>query len=106
MQKTNPNTHSPALVPIGITIGLAIFALILALAGYGFRLLLGHDVWVVMRHASVIVSFFMIVVPALFVGGAKLMNKFQKTNIQTRNAITLGLLMSCVAILTIMGRYS
>ncbi len=98
--------QAPSLVPIGLTIGLGVFALILALAGYGFRLLAGHEVGVVLRHASVVVSFFMIVVPALFVGGAKLLNAFGGANIQTRNAITLGLLISCVAILTIMGRYS
>lgn len=101
----SPNAR-PSLVPIGLTIGLGVFALILALAGYGFRLLAGHDVGAVVRHASVVVSFFMIVVPSLFVGGAKLSNKFQGTNIQTRNALTLGFLISCVAILTIMGRYS
>ena len=99
-----PNKTS--LVPLGLTVGLGVFALILALAGYGFRLLAGHEVGQVVRHALVVVSFFMVVVPALFVGGAKLLNKYQGANIQTRNAITLGLLTSCVAILTIMGRYS
>lgn len=102
----NHAQQTPSLIPIGITIGLAIFALILALAGYAFRLIAGHDTSEVLRHAAVVVSFFMIVVPALFVGGAKLLNRFNHTNIQTRNAITLGLLMSCVALLTIMGRYS
>lgn len=100
------NNNSVILVPIGITIGLGIFALILALAGYGFRLLAGDDVKVVACHASVVVSFFVIIVPACFVVGAKLFNKLKRTNIQPRNAITLGLLISCVAILTIMGRYS
>lgn len=105
--KTNQTlTPPPSLVPIGLTIGLGVFALVLALAGYGFRLLAGHDVGLVVRHATVVVSFFMIVVPAFFVGGAKFLNHFQGTNIQTRNAITLGFLTSCVAILTIMGRYS
>lgn len=100
------NHKSTDLVPIGVTIGLGVFALVLALAGYGFRLLAGHDVGAVIRHASVVVSFFVIVIPALFVGGAKLLNRFHGTNIQTRNAITLGYLTSVVAILTIMGRYS
>lgn len=103
---TSETTPSPSLVPLGLTIGLGVFALLLAVAGYGFRLLAGDEVGVVLRHACVVVSFFMIVVPALFVGGAKLLNAFGGANIQTRNAITLGLLMSCVAILTIMGRYS
>lgn len=100
------NHKSTNLVPIGVTIGLGVFALVLALAGYGFRLLAGHEMGAVIRHASVVVSFFMIVIPALFVSGAKLLNRFHGTNIQTRNAITLGYLTSVVAILTIMGRYS
>lgn len=103
---TSPTTKTPSLVPLGLTIGLAVFALILACAGYGFRLLIGHEIGVVLRHAMVVVSFFMIVVPSAFVGGAKLMNKFNHTNIQYRNALTLGFLVSCVALLTIMGRYS
>lgn len=104
---TSPATPKPpSLVPLGLTIGLAVFALILACAGYGFRLMMGDDVGTVLRHALVVVSFFMVVVPSAFALGAKLMNKFSHTNIQTRNAITLGFLMSCIAILTIMGRYS
>ena len=37
------NHKSTNLVPIGVTIGLGVFALVLALAGYGFRLLAGHE---------------------------------------------------------------
>ena len=44
-----------SLVPKGITIGMAIFALVLSLAGYGFRLMVGDDVGTVLRHAAVIV---------------------------------------------------
>ncbi|UNU73154.1 hypothetical protein LU293_08775 [Moraxella nasovis] len=100
------NQANTKLVPLGITVGLAIFAFALAVAGYGFRLLAGDELGAVIRHALVVVSFFMIVIPALFVGGAKLLNKFSGTQIQTRNAVTLGYLMACVMILTIMGRYS
>ena len=100
------DTTKPSLVPMGLTIGLGLFALILALAGYGFRLLAGDELSAVLRHALVVVSFFIIVVPALFVLGAKFLKRLKGTTIQSRNAITLGLLMSCVALLTIMGRYS
>lgn len=102
----NAQKAPPSLIPLGVTIGLGVFALLLALAGYGFRLLAGDEVGKVVRHAMVVVSFFMIVVPSSFVGGSKLMNKYKGTTIQTRNALTLGLLTSCVALLTIMGRYS
>lgn len=98
--------NQPSLVPLGITIGLGVFALILSLAGYGFRLLAGHDAMMVLRHAMIVVPFFMIVIPSIMVGGAWLMNKYTATTIHTRNAWTLGWLLSCVALLTIMGRYS
>lgn len=101
------NHHPPpSLVPKGITIGLGVFAFLLAIAGYGFRLLAGDEPMAVLRHGLVVVSFFMIVVPSLFVGGAWLLNHLTGSKVQTRNAWTLGWLMSCVALLTIMGRYS
>lgn len=102
----NKDSTKKSVVPIGLTVGLMIFALLLSLAGYGFRLLAGDDLGVVVRHAVVVVSFFLIVVPSGFVAGAKLLNHFKQADIQTRNAWTLGLLTSCVAILSIMGRYS
>ena len=102
----NTPKKPPSLVPKGITIGLGIFTFVLAIAGYGFRLLAGHEPSAVIRHAMVVVSFFMIVFPAVVTFGAWLMNKYSNANIQTRNAWTLGWLLSCVAILTIMGQYS
>lgn len=99
------NTN-PSLIPKTITAGLGVFAFLLAIAGYVFRLLAGDEPMLVVRHALVVVSFFMLVVPSMFVGGAWLLNTVNNANIQTRNAWTLGWLMSCVALLTIMGRYS
>ena len=105
--QTTPIQGTPKnLVPLGVTIGLTIFALLLTLMGYGFRLLVGDSVADVVRHAAVVLSFFLIVFPALITAGSKLMNKFTGTRIQTRNAWTLGLLLSCVMILTMMGQYS
>lgn len=100
------NSTPPSVVPKALTIGLGVFAFVLAAAGYGFRLLAGDELNSVLRHALVVVSFFMIVVPSGFVAGAKLFNHFKGTNIHMQNAWTLGWLISCVAILTIMGRYS
>lgn len=102
----NTPKQSPSLIPKGVTIGLGIFTFMLAIAGYGFRLLAGDELSVVIRHAMVVVSFFMIVFPAIITAGAWAMNKWSDANIQTRNAWTLGWLLSCVAILTIMGQYS
>lgn len=100
------NNSTPSLIPKAVTIGLGVFAFLLAIAGYSFRLLVGDEPMTVLRHALVVVSFFMLVVPSIFVGGAWLLNKFTGSTIQTRNAWTLGWLISCVALLTIMGRYS
>lgn len=55
-----------SLVPKGITIGLAIFALVLSLAGYGFRLMIGDDVGVVLRHAAVVIPTFVLGIPLFF----------------------------------------
>lgn len=37
------DVQSPSLVPKGLTIGLAIFAVLLGLAGFGFRLMFGDS---------------------------------------------------------------
>ena len=102
----NTPKNTPNLIPKGVTIGLGLFAFILTMSGYVFRLLAGDELSVVLRHALVVVSFFMVVFPAGVTLGAWAMNKWANANIQTRNAWTLGWLLSCVAILTIMGQYS
>ncbi|MGP5541233.1 hypothetical protein ACTXMH_01545 [Psychrobacter celer] len=103
------NSHAPrqrSLVPKGITIGLAVFALVLSLAGYGFRLMLGEDVETVLRHAAVIVPAFVLGIPLFFWLGSRLLNKVKGMHIETRNALTLGWLTACVAMLWLMGTYS
>ena len=104
LQSTNPK--SPSLVPKGITIGMAAFALVLSLAGYGFRLLVGDDVGEVLRHAAVIVPAFMIGVPLFFWVGSRILNKFKGLHIASWNAISLGYLTSCISMLWLMGTYS
>lgn len=95
-----------SLVPKGISIGLAIFTLILVLAGYGFRLALGEDWRDVLPQALILVPLFVVGVPALFWLGALIMNKLSGANIQRRNAFTLGWLIASVTILWLMGTYS
>lgn len=95
-----------SLVPKGITIGLAAFSVILSLAGYGFRLMVGEEVAVVMRHAAVVVPTFVLGIPLLFWLGSRLFNKLQGTHIETRNALSLGWLTACVSMLWLMGTYS
>ncbi|WP_201527731.1 MULTISPECIES: hypothetical protein [Psychrobacter] len=97
---------SPSLVPKGITIGLGVFALILSLAGYGFRLMVGDDVGEVVRHAAVVVPVFMLGIPILFWLGSRVFNKVKNTHIQSWNAISLGYLTSCISLLWLMGTYS
>jgi len=95
-----------SLVPRGITIGLAMFALVLSLAGYGFRLMVGDDVETVLRHAAVIVPAFMLGIPLFFWVGSRVLNKVKGLHIESWNAISLGYLTSCISMLWLMGTYS
>ncbi len=95
-----------SLVPKGITIGLAVFALVLSLAGYGFRLMVGDDVGEVIRHAVVIVPAFILGIPLLFWVGSRILNKVKNMHIESWNAISLGYLTSCISMLWLMGTYS
>ena len=95
-----------SLVPKSITIGLAVFSLVLSLAGYGFRLMIGEDVESVLRHAAVIVPTFVLGIPLLFWAGSRILNKVKGMHIETRNALTLGWLTACVSMLWLMGTYS
>ena len=97
---------SPSLVPKGITIGMAAFALVLSLSGYGFLLLIGEDVGEGLRHAAVIVPAFMIGIPLFFWVGSRILNKVKGLHIASWNAISLGYLTSCISILWLMGTYS
>lgn len=95
-----------SLVPKGITVGMAIFALVLSLAGYGFRLMVGDDVGTVLRHAAVIVPVFMLGIPLFFWVGSRILNKVKGLHIASWNAISLGYLTSCISMLWLMGTYS
>ena len=106
VEQQNQDLQPRSLVPKGITIGLAMFALILSLAGYGFRLMVGDDAGEVLRHAVVIVPAFMIGIPFLFWIGSLILNKVKGMNIATWNAISLGYLTSCISMLWLMGTYS
>ena len=96
----------PSLVPKGFTIGLAIFSIILSVAGYVFRYIYGDSLTDILRHAAVLVPAFVIGIPVLFWLGALIMNKIKGMHIQRRNALTLGWLISCVTMLWLMGTYS
>lgn len=110
--QTNPSVSKTAakekvsLVPLGITIGLALFALVLSLAGYGVRLALGEEPATVLKQAGVLVPAFVLGIPLLFWLGSLLMNKVTGSKVQRRNALTLGWLTACVAMLWLMGTNS
>lgn len=106
IKQQNTDLQPRSLVPKGITIGLAAFALVMSLAGYGFRLLAGHPVNEVLLHAAVLVPAFVIGIPLLFWLGSHLFNKLNGTDIAGWNAISLGYLTSCISLLWIMGAYS
>lgn len=105
-QPIQNETQQRSLVPKGITIGLAVFALVLSLAGYGFRLMVGDDTREVLRHAAVIVPAFMLGIPLFFWLGSKILNKVKGMHIESWNAISLGYLTSCISMLWLMGTYS
>lgn len=102
----NKQFQQRSLVPKGITIGLAILALVLSLAGYGARIIAGHDTAEVLRHAAVLVPAFVIGIPLLFWIGSRIFNKIKGTHIAGWNAISLGYLTSCISLLWLMGTYS
>ena len=105
-QALDSETPQRSLVPRGITIGLAMFALVLSLAGYGFRLMVGDDVETVLRHAAVIVPAFMLGIPLFFWVGSRILNKVKGLHIESWNAISLGYLTACISMLWLMGTYS
>ena len=106
IDQTPKSEAQRSLVPKGITVGMAIFALVLSLAGYGFRLMVGDDVGTVLRHAAVIVPAFMLGIPLFFWVGSRILNKVKGLHIESWNAISLGYLTSCISMLWLMGTYS
>jgi len=106
VRQSRSETPQRSLVPKGITIGMAMFALVLSLAGYGFRLMVGDDVGTVLRHAAVIVPAFMLGIPLFFWVGSRILNKVKGLHIESWNAISLGYLTSCISMLWLMGTYS
>lgn len=106
IQKSRPTTKRAGAVPMAFTVGLFIFSFLLSIAGYAFRLLFGEEWGVVLRHAALVVPSFVIGIPFVFWIGSLLLNKLTGSHIHPRNALTLGWLISTVAILSIMGVYS
>lgn len=114
-------THSPltndtpdnqnALVPQGLTLGLGVFAVLLASAWMAMSVWsgsrIGQDVYSLLPRILLICAFFLVAVPLGFVVGARVLNRFSgKPAIYDRNALTLGLLFTCVAMLWVMSVYS
>lgn len=101
-----PSEPDVSVVPKAYTIGLAIMAVLLSTAGYGFRLALGDPWQEVITHAVVIIPVFIFGFPTAMWLGAKIFTHITGNAIHHRNAITLGLLLSCVTMLWLMGTYS
>lgn len=108
---TNFLENQNVLVPKGVTYGLGGFALLLAVAWMAMSVWsgskLGQDIYALLPRVAIICTFFLVAVPLGFVVGARAMNRFsEKTPIHDRNALTLGLLFTCVAMLWVMSVYS
>lgn len=91
---------------MGFTVGLAVASVLLSAAGFGFRLLFGETLSEVSRQAIVVIPAFVIGIPLLVWLCALILNKTHRLNIHPRNALTLGWLLSVVAMLSVMGVYS
>ena len=101
------DVQSPSVVPKGLTIGLAIFAVLLGLAGFGFRLMFGDSLSSMLPSLVSTIAIFWLGIPLAFVVGSQVLNRYSgRAPIQNRNALTLGLLFSCVAMLWMMAVYS
>lgn len=87
------------LVPAGITMGLAVFAVVLSLGSF-------IPMPAAERSIALIALVFLIhviAIPASFVAGGWLMRKLSGDAIAWRNSLSLGLLISCVSMLWKMG---
>lgn len=101
----NVPKNAPSLVPTGVSVGLFLGCVAFSLAGFLFRALvepIGSFVWQMLAT----VLFFSVIAPCLILVGAYGMNKFGSANIHPKNAITLGLLLSFVGLVCMMGVYS
>lgn len=96
-----PSPITPSLVPMVFPIGIAL--LILLLTGLSF-LFMPNLTWV---FALKVLFVYLAGIPSVFLVGSMILNKVSADlAIQKRNALTLGLLFSCVFILWKMGAYS
>ena len=67
-----------SLVPKNLTIGLAIFAIVLGMAGHGFRLAFGESLSQILPSVLTTVAIFWVGIPLGFVIGAKVLSYFPK----------------------------
>lgn len=95
----------PSIVPKGLTLGLAIFAFLLGIAGFVVEIVLfGRTFAEILPNFIRVIAIFWLLIPCGFMLGAKILNKYSgKPPIQSRNALTLGLLFTCVAMLWLMA---
>lgn len=101
-QATNPNS----LAPWAMMWGLGLLAAVLALIGHGLRWLMGYPMSQVLWQAVQTLAIFVLGIPLACCVVAVLMNRFVQAGIHLRNAWTLGWLLSVVAMVSMMGKYS
>lgn len=93
------NASAPSLVPAYLTIGLGVFAVILSLAGFVFLPAEARPVSTI----AIVFAVYVIALPAAFLLGGWLMRYVTGDQVHWRNALSLGFLVSCVAMLWKMG---
>lgn len=87
------------LVPAGITVGLAVFAVVLSLGSFIPMPAAERS----MALIAVVFAVHVLIIPSGFVLGGWLMRKVNGDQIAWRNSLSLGLLISCVWMLWKMG---
>lgn len=93
-------SDSPStLVPAGITVGLAVFAVVLSLGSFIPMPAAERSIGLI----ALVFAVHVLIIPSAFVLGGWVMAKVTNDQIAWRNSLSLGLLISCVWMLWKMG---
>lgn len=105
------NQTKKNLVPLPIMVGLIGFTILLLALSFVMVFITGThlgipsgDIWAqTLPSMLLLIPIHLLGIPIAFVLGSWAMNRFNHANIQRRNAVTLGFLISCVFLLWRMG---
>lgn len=99
------NNHSQN-VPTIVLVVLALLCFVLSMAGFLFKIWFGTPWQALIVQIVLTVGFFVVGVPLLTYLTSIGINKANGENIAPKNAVALGLLLSVVSLIWLMGAYS